>query len=61
MRFGDDRGVASGGLGNDTIYSAQTICFNTIPVALTGTLPTGGVGAYTYKWLSSTTSATRGS
>jgi gliding motility-associated-like protein len=60
MRFDDDRGVASGGLGNDTIYSAQTICFNTIPVALTGTLPTGGVGAYTYKWLSSTTSATTG-
>jgi gliding motility-associated-like protein len=58
MRFYDVD--ASGGLGNDTIYSAQTICYNTIPVALTGTLPTGGVGGYTYKWLTSTTSATTG-
>ena len=60
MRFDDDHSIASGGIANDTIYSAQTICFNTIPVALTGTLPTGGVGVYTYKWLSSTTSATTG-
>jgi gliding motility-associated-like protein len=55
-----DGGGANGGLANDTIYSAQTICYNTIPLALTGTVPTGGVGAYTYKWLSSTTSATTG-
>jgi len=60
MRFDDDHEATSGGLANDTIYSAQTICYNTIPVALTGTLPTGGVGGYTYKWLASTTSATTG-
>jgi len=60
MRFDDDHEGTSGGLANDTIYSAQTICYNTIPVALTGTLPTGGVGGYTYKWLASTTSATTG-
>ena len=47
-------------IGNDTIYSAQTICYNTTPVALTGTVPTGGTGSYTYKWQSSTTSATTG-
>ncbi|HWK07817.1 MAG TPA: hypothetical protein VNS58_29500, partial [Puia sp.] len=47
-------------IGNDTIYSAQTICYNTTPVALTGTTPTGGIGSYTYKWQTSTTSATTG-
>ena len=50
----------AGGLGNDTIYSAQTICYNTIPVALTGTTPTGGIGVYTYVWQKSTTSASAG-
>jgi hypothetical protein len=50
----------SGGIGNDTIYSSQTICFNTIPVGLTGTIPTGGLGPYSFKWQSSTTSATTG-
>jgi large repetitive protein len=51
---------ANGALGNDTIYSAQTICYNTTPVALTGTIPTGGLGVYTYVWQKSTTSVSAG-
>ncbi len=45
-------------IGNNTISSATTsICYNTIPVAFTGTTPTGGSGAYTYQWESSTAGA----
>ena len=44
----------------DTIGSAQTICNNTIPAALTGSVPGGGIGTYSYQWQSSTTSATAG-
>ena len=37
-----------------TIGSAQTICSNTIPAALTQlTAPSGGTGVYTYQWQSS--------
>ncbi|MEO6228773.1 MAG: fibronectin type III domain-containing protein [Ferruginibacter sp.] len=38
----------------------QPICSGTSPGTLTGTTPTGGNGAYTYLWESSTTSATSG-
>ena len=47
-------------LANNTITASQSICTNTIPVALAGTTPTGGTGTYTYLWESSTTSATTG-
>ena len=43
-------------LGNNQIGVAQTICENTSPSALTGTLPTGGDGLYQYQWESSTAS-----
>ena len=37
-----------------TVGSPQTICYNTVPAALTQlTAPTGGPGAYTYQWQSS--------
>ncbi len=39
--------------------SAQTICYNTAPAALTQlTAPTGGPGAYTYQWQSSPDNST---
>ena len=60
LRFNEPVPSPASSIGNDTIYSSQTICFNTIPAALTGTIPTGGLGPYTYKWLTSTTSATAG-
>ncbi|MHC1703583.1 MAG: gliding motility-associated C-terminal domain-containing protein [Tenuifilaceae bacterium] len=41
-------------IGNNTISAAQAICYNSIPAQLTGTVPTGGSGTYTYKWQSST-------
>ena len=46
-------------IGN-TITAGQTICYNTIPTAFTGSLPSGGNGSYTYEWQRSTTSATAG-
>ena len=37
-----------------TIGTAQSICYNTVPAALTQlTAPTGGPGGYTYQWQSS--------
>ena len=48
-----------GDLTNGSIGSAQTICYNATPAGLTSsTLPTGGTGAYTYQWESSTDDAT---
>jgi len=46
-------------IGN-AIGSPQTICINTAPSGLTGTLPTGGSGTYGYLWQSSTTSGSAG-
>ncbi len=44
----------NGNLTPGTIGTAQTICYNTAPVALTQlTAPTGGSGTYTYQWQSS--------
>ncbi|WP_205943052.1 DUF7507 domain-containing protein [Pedobacter frigidisoli] len=37
-------------VGNNTITADQTICTGTAPIALAGTLPTGGNGTYTYYW-----------
>jgi len=39
-----------------TVSGSQTICYNSIPVLLTGTAPTGGSPPYTYQWQSSTDS-----
>jgi gliding motility-associated-like protein len=39
---------------NNLITANQTICFNQNPAVLTGTLPSGGGGIYTYQWQSST-------
>jgi hypothetical protein len=39
--------------GNNIISSAQSICTGTQPLALSGTLPTGGSGLYQYQWQSS--------
>jgi hypothetical protein len=47
-------------IAGNTIASNQSILINTTPAQLTGTLPTGGTGSYTYSWLVSTTGATSG-
>ncbi|MEI6507601.1 MAG: T9SS type A sorting domain-containing protein, partial [Bacteroidota bacterium] len=47
-------------LANNTISAAQTICSGSTPTGLTGLLPVGGTGIFTYTWLQSTTSATAG-
>jgi hypothetical protein len=44
-----------------SISSNQTICTNVVPDSILSTvLPTGGTGAYTYQWQSSTDNATWG-
>ncbi|WP_207433512.1 PKD domain-containing protein [Sabulibacter ruber] len=44
---------------NNTVSASQTICSNTVPAKLTGSVPASGSGAvFTYRWESSTTSAT---
>jgi len=40
-------------LGNNIITGSETICSNGIPLLITGTQPTGGVGSYVYDWQSS--------
>ncbi|WP_187270213.1 gliding motility-associated C-terminal domain-containing protein [Pontibacter qinzhouensis] len=47
-------------MANNKISSSQTICYGTAPTRLTGSMPTGGSGSYTYLWESSTTSPTNG-
>src|SRR5690606_18896348 len=47
-------------IANNTVSAAQTICATQTPATLTGTMPTGGNGTYTYLWESSTTSAIAG-
>ncbi len=42
-------------MANNRISSSQTICYGTAPTSLTGSLPTGGSGSYSYLWESSTT------
>ena len=38
------------GISNNSITSNQTICSGTVPTILTGSVPTGGGGGYTYQW-----------
>jgi hypothetical protein len=47
-------------ISNNSISAAQTICSGQAPAALTGSLPAGGNGSYTYLWESSTTSSSTG-
>jgi gliding motility-associated-like protein len=47
-------------VANNAISADQTVCLTEAPAALTGTAVTGGNGAYTYQWQSSTSSATAG-
>ena len=44
----------------NTIGTDQTICNNTTPAPLTGSVPGGGTGVYTYQWQVSSTSAIAG-
>src|SRR5664279_2087672 len=44
----------------NTIGTDQTICNNTTPAPLTGSVPGGGTGVYTYQWQVSSTSAVAG-
>ncbi|SIO50018.1 T9SS type B sorting domain-containing protein [Chitinophaga niabensis] len=45
---------------NNTISAAQQICPGAVPAVLTGSIPTGGTGAFVYLWESSTTSSSAG-
>ena len=47
-------------IASNSVSTAQTICTGSTPEALTGSIPTGGNGIYTYYWESSTTSSTNG-
>lgn len=40
-------------IGNNTVLSSQTVCQGVFPNQLSGTLPSGGSGVYTYAWESS--------
>ena len=44
-------------IDNNTIAVNQTICAGTAPAPLTGSLPTGASGSYTYQWQISTDGA----
>ena len=44
----------------NTIGTDQTICSNTTPAPLTGSIPGGGIGIFSYQWQVSSTSATAG-
>lgn len=35
---------------NNTIWANQAICYGTVPSMLTGSIPSGGAGSYTYRW-----------
>lgn len=52
--------TVSTAITNNTIGTAQIICNGATPAALTGSVPGGGNGTFTYLWESSTTSATDG-
>ncbi len=40
-------------LKNNIIVASQQVCFNQAPLPLSGTLPQGGTGNFTYQWLES--------
>jgi PKD repeat protein len=44
------RVIAQPPLGSNSITGVQPICEGSVPVALTGSVPTGGDGNYIYKW-----------
>lgn len=44
-------------IANNTISAAQTICYNTAPGQLAGSVPTNGNGVYLYQWEMSTVGA----
>jgi PKD repeat protein len=45
--------IAQPPIGNNTIAADQTICTGLLPVALTGSVPTGSDGNFNYQWQSS--------
>ncbi|WP_187262358.1 Ig-like domain-containing protein [Pontibacter beigongshangensis] len=47
-------------MANNRISSSQTICYGTTPTTLTGSVPTGGSGSFSYLWESSTTGPDKG-
>jgi len=47
-------------INSGTIAADQIICYGFTPALLTGTLPSGGGGTYTYQWQSSIVSAVAG-
>ena len=47
-------------ISNNTIGAPQTACIGSVPAQLTGAVPTGGDGNYTYIWESSTAGSTAG-
>ncbi|WP_439880742.1 PKD domain-containing protein [Pontibacter sp. MBLB2868] len=50
--------VINGVIANNSISAPQTICTGATPVALSGTIPTGGNGSYTYRWEASINGST---
>jgi len=47
-------------IANNTVSGTQTICNGSSPSLVTGSLPTGGNGIYTYQWESSITDSISG-
>ncbi|MRG48903.1 DUF11 domain-containing protein [Chitinophaga sp. SYP-B3965] len=47
--------VVGSAVTNNTVSAAQQICPGAVPAALTGSVPAGGTGTFTYLWESSTT------
>jgi hypothetical protein len=45
-------------IGNNQIGTSQTICIGGIPSPITGVLPTGGTGFYSYTWETSSNNST---
>ncbi len=46
--------VVTGTVANNSISADQTICSGSSPSTLSGTVPTGGNGSFSYQWQSST-------
>lgn len=45
-------------IANNSIAMDQTLCSGNTPVQMTGTLPSGGNGSFSYQWISSTDNST---
>ncbi|WP_210466867.1 gliding motility-associated C-terminal domain-containing protein [Rufibacter roseolus] len=50
--------VVNGEIADNNISAPQTICTGKTPIALSGTIPSGGNGSYTYRWEISTNGPT---